>query len=59
MLVFFAFSTNEAGDSKKAKELLRRAKDLGISKESLERVIRDPDMTIDFISKLSGIGGIE
>ena len=59
MLVFYAFSTNEAGDSKKAKELLRRAKDLGISKESLERVIRDPDMTIDFISKLSGIGGIE
>ena len=59
MLVFFAFSTNEAGDSKKAKELLRRAKDLGISKEALERVIRDPDMTIDFISKLSGIGGIE
>ena len=59
MLVFYAFSTYEAGDSKKAKELLRRAKDLGISKESLERVIRDPDMTIDFISKLSGIGGIE
>ena len=59
MLVFYAFSTNEAGDSKKAKELLRRARDLGISKVSLERVIRDPDMTIDFISKLAGIGGIE
>ena len=59
MLVFYAFSTNEAGDSKKAKELLRKAKDLGVSKVSLERVIRDPGKTIDFISKLSDIGGIE
>ena len=59
MLAFYAFSTNEAGDSEKAKELLRRAKDLGVSKVSLERVIRDPDKTIDFISKLSDIGSIE
>jgi hypothetical protein len=59
MLAFYAFSTNEAGDSEKAKELLRRAKDLGVSKVSLERVIRDTDKTIDFISKLSDIGSIE
>ena len=59
MLAFYAFSTNQAGDSKKAKELLQKAKDLGVTKVSLERVIRDPDKTIDFISKLSGIGGIE
>jgi ABC-type xylose transport system substrate-binding protein len=59
MLAFYAFSTNAAGDSNKAKELLQKAKDLGVSKVSLERVIRDPDKTIDFISKLSGIGGIE
>ena len=59
MLAFYAFSKNEEGDSKKAKELLQRAKDLGITKKSLERVIRDPDRTIDFISKLSDIGGIE
>ena len=59
MLAFYAFSTNEAGDSEKAKELLQKAKDLGVTKVSLERVIRDPDKTIDFISKLSDIGGIE
>ena len=59
MLAFYAFSTNETGDSKKAKEFLRKAKDLGVSKVSLERVIRNPDKTIDFISKLSDIGGIE
>ena len=59
MLAFYAFSTNEAGDSKKAKELLQKAKDLGVTKVSLERVIRDADKTIDFISKLSDIGGIE
>jgi hypothetical protein len=59
MLAFYAFSTNEVGDSKKARELLRRTKNLGISKVSLERVIRDPDNIIDFISKLSSIGGIE
>ncbi len=59
MLAFYAFSTNEAGDSKKAKELLQRAKDLGISKVSLERVIRDPEKTIGFISKLSDIDDIE
>jgi TolB-like protein len=59
MLAFYAFSINEAGDSEKAKELLRRAKDLGVSKVSLERVIRDTDKTIDFISKLSDIGSIE
>jgi TolB-like protein len=59
MLAFYAFSTNEAGNSKKAKELLQKAKDLGVTKVSLERVIRHPDKTIDFISKLSDIGGIE
>ena len=41
MLAFYAFSKNEARDSKKQKELLQRAKDLGITKVSLERVIRD------------------
>ena len=33
--------------------------DVGISKVSLERVIRDPEKTIGFISKLSEIGDIE
>ena len=59
MLGFYAFSTKETGDSKKAKELLQKAKDLGVTKVSLERVIRDAEKTIDFISKLSEIGGIE
>jgi adenylate cyclase len=59
MLAFYAFSTNEAGDSSKAKELLSRAKDMGLTKMSLERVIRDPESTNEFVSRLSSIGGIE
>ena len=59
MLAFYAFSTNEAGDKEEAKRLLGKAKRLGLSKLSLERVIRDAGNTKDFISKLSNIGGIE
>ena len=59
MLAFLAFSTNEAGEKDKAVKLLSRAKGLGLSKKSLERVIRDPDNTNDFISKLSTIGDLE
>jgi tetratricopeptide (TPR) repeat protein len=59
MLAFYAFSTNEAGDKEEAKRLLSKAKSLGLSKLSLERVIRDAENTKDFILKLSSIGGIE
>jgi hypothetical protein len=59
MLAFLAFSTNEAGEKDRAVKLLSRAKGLGLSKKSLERVIRDPDNTNDFISKLSTIGDLE
>ena len=59
MLAFYAFSINEAGNMDMAKSLLNRAKELGLSKKSLERVIRDPDNTNEFISDLSSIGDID
>ena len=55
MLAFYAFSKNEAGDIDLAKSILTKAKQLGLSKKSLERVIRDPNNTKEFISKLSNI----
>ena len=58
MLAFYAFSINEAGDMDMAKAMLNRAKKLGVSKATLERVIRDPDNTAEFIAKLSRIGAI-
>ena len=42
-----------------AKSILAKAKQLGLSKKSLERVIRDPNHTKEFISKLSSVGVIE
>ena len=45
-------------DKELVKTILSRAKKIGLSKKSLERVIRDPDDTREFISKLSSIGGI-
>ena len=59
MLAFYAFSINEAGDTDMAKAMLNRAKKLGVSKKSLERVIRDSDNTAEFISRLSSIGTID
>ena len=59
MLAFYAFSINEAGDTDMAKAILNRAKKLGVSKKSLERVIRDSDNTAEFISRLSSIGTID
>ncbi len=59
MLAFYAFSKNEAGDLDLAKIILTKAKQLGLSKKSLERVIRDPNNTRQFISKLSSFGGID
>ncbi|MDG1936904.1 MAG: hypothetical protein P8I83_10905 [Paracoccaceae bacterium] len=47
-----------AKDKELVKTILSRAKKIGLSKKSLERVIRDPDDTREFISKLSSIGGI-
>ena len=46
-------------DKELVKTILSRAKKIGLSKKSLERVIRDPDDTREFISKLSSIGGID
>ena len=59
MLAFYAFSKNEAGDIDLAKSTLAKAKQLGLSKKSLGRVIRDPNNTKEFISKLSNVGIID
>ena len=58
MLAFYAVSKNEAGDIDLAKSTLAKAKQLGLSKKSLGRVIRDPNNTKEFISKLSIVGVI-
>lgn len=59
MLAFYAFSKNEAGDIDLAKSILTKAKQLGLSKKMLVRVIRDPKNTKEFITKLSSVGVID
>ncbi len=59
MLAFYAFAKLQDGDKALALEMLDRAKQLGISKASLQRVIRDQSKTEEFIIKLSELGNIE
>jgi tetratricopeptide (TPR) repeat protein len=59
MLAFYAFAKLQDGDKALALEMLDRAKQLGISKDSLQRVIRDQSKTEEFIIKLSELGNIE
>ena len=59
MVAFYAFSKLQDGDKNLAKTMFDRAKKMGISQETLERVIRDPIKTEEFILKLSELGTIE
>ncbi len=58
MLAFYAFSKFRDGDEITAIDMLKKAKKLGISKKSLQRIIRDPEKTDEFISRLSALGEI-
>ena len=58
MLAFYALSKLEDGDAATASEVFEKAKQLGISKKSLERVIRNPEKTVEFISRISALGDI-
>ena len=57
-LPFMLLAKDKDKDKELVKTILSRAKKIGLSKKSLERVIRGPDDTREFISKLSSIGGI-
>ena len=59
MVAFYAFSKLQDGDRNLAKTMFDRAKTMGVSKENLERVIRDSSKTEEFILKLSELGTIE
>ena len=59
MVAFYAFSKLQDGDKNLAKTMFDRAKTMGVSKENLERVIRDSSKTEEFILKLSELGTIE
>ena len=59
MVAFYAFSKLQDGDKNLARTMFDRAKKMGISQETLERVIRDPIKTEEFILKLSELGTIE
>ena len=59
MLAFYAFAKLQDGDKALALEMLDRSKQLGISKDSLQRVIRDQSKAEEFIIKLSELGNIE
>ncbi len=59
MVAFYAFSKLQDGDKNLAKTMFDRAKKMGISQKTLERIIRDPTKTEEFILKLSELGTIE
>lgn len=59
MLAFYAFAKLQDGDKGLALEMLNRAKQLGISKDSLQIVIIDSSKTEKFIIKLSELGNVE
>ena len=46
------------GDTARALDIFEKAKQLGVSKKSLERVIRNPKKTVEFIARLSSLGDI-
>ena len=58
MLAFYALSKLNDGDTARALDIFEKAKQLGVSKKSLERVIRNPKKTVEFISRLSSLGDI-
>ena len=59
MLVFYAYSRFKSGDEGAAIVTLNKAVNMGVSKTSLERVLRDPQKTEIFLSELSVLGNIE
>ncbi len=59
MLVFYAYSKLQRGDKSAATISLNKAKGMGVSKKSLERVIRDSQKTELFLKELSVLSEIE
>ena len=49
MLTFYAFAKLQEGQKTLALTMFDRAKEMGISKNTLNRVIRDPSKTDQFI----------
>jgi adenylate cyclase len=58
MLAFYSLSQLREGNEEVAMQVFQKAKSLGITKKSLERVIRNPEKTTEFISSLSNLGDI-
>ena len=58
MLAFYALSKLRDGNEEIARKIFQKAKSLGITKKSLERVLRNSEKTAEFISSLSGLGDI-
>jgi len=58
MLAFYALSKLRDGNEEIAREIFQKAKSLGITKKSLERVLRNSEKTAEFISSLSELGDI-
>ena len=58
MLAFYSLSQLREGNEEVAMQVFQKAKSLGITKKSLERVIRNPEKTSEFISSLSNLGDI-
>ena len=59
MLAFYAFAKLQEGQKASALTMFDRAKEMGISKNTLNRVIRDPSKTDQFILELSELGSID
>ena len=59
MLAFYAFAKLQEGQKALALTMFDRAKEMGISKNTLNRVIRDPSKTDQFILELSELGSID
>ena len=58
MLAFYALSQLREGNEEVAMQVFQKAKSLGITKKSLERVIRNSEKTSEFVSSLSELGEI-
>ena len=59
LLAFYAFAKHGSGDLEKTKTYFEKAIKIGVTQKSLGRVLRNPDLTAEFIAKLAPLGAID
>jgi hypothetical protein len=59
LLAFYAFVKHGSGDLEKTKTYFEKTIKIGLTQKSLGRVLRDLDLTAEFIAQLAPLGAID